>query len=609
MSACSMAERLQVTAALMLTGLLLPAAVQAQPKQELRGAWIATVANLDWPNRHDTPGTQRAALTAMLDRLQAAGINTVFFQVRCEADALYESSLEPWSYWLTGRQGTPPDPYYDPLAFAIGEAHRRGMELHAWFNPYRVQGTYSYTRDPDHLSNTRPDLLYESGPLTLMDPGKAAVRDYITGIIMDVARRYDVDGIHFDDYFYPYPPHEITTQDTATFSAESRGFINLGDWRRDNVNLLVAQIADSLRAYDPLIKWGISPFGIYRNNVPAGIVGLDAYNVIYADPLAWLQAATVDYIVPQLYWPFGGDQDYHKLARWWVEQISGRQLYIGHGLYRTDPNTFSGTLFSADEIPNQIHFNRGYLDILGSVFFRAKNISEYYSQNIFERLRTEFYQHPALTPTMPYKDLAPPATPEGLTYTWTGDAELSLTWLRPDSTAPRRYAVYRVRASMPPDLDQASEDVANLLAVTGDTVLVDYPGMAPDPYYYFVRSISRNSIESSATTPVMVYGRATAVHNVLPKMAAHLSSFPNPFSEDTRIEFTLGADALVTLRIFNVLGSEVRTLVHERRLSAGVHRYSWDGTHALGHVLSSGAYYVLLEFEGERKVRPVVLVR
>ncbi len=587
---------------------LLVAAAEAQPKYELRAAWIATVINLDWPDRDAHPVAQQSALVQMLDKLKAAGINAVFFQVRSEADAMYDSGLEPWSYWLTGSQGTAPDPYYDPLAFAVEEAHRRGMELHAWFNPYRVSRGSGYATDPDHITHTHPDMLYQAGPLTLMDPGQAVVRDYITNVIMDVARRYDIDGVHFDDYFYPYPPNEITTQDSYTFSTESRGFTSLKDWRRDNVNLLIAQIADSLRAYDRSIKWGISPFGIYRNNVPEGIVGLDAYDVIFADPLAWLEAGTVDYLVPQLYWPFGGDQDYHKLARWWVEQISGRQLYIGHGLYRTDPNTFSGTLFSADEIPEQIYFNRGYLDILGSVFFRAKNITEYYSQNIFERLRTEFYKHPALTPSMPYKDLTSPDAPTGLAYTWTGDTEATFTWSPPDSGAGL-YAVYRVRSPVPPDLDQASQEATNLLAVTGDTTLVDYPGLAPDPYYYFVRNVSRNSVESDATTPVHLYGRATAVFNEVRKVAAHLSSYPNPFQDFTQIEFRLESGTTVTLRILNALGADMVTLVRQRQLNAGLHRYSWDGADAGGVRLSSGVYFVLLEAAGQRTVKPVALIR
>ncbi len=601
---------MRVVLALMLAAYWVgPWSAQAQPKYEFRGAWIATVANLDWPYRFDAPATQRANLLAMLDKLKAAGINAVFFQVRSEADALYDSPLEPWSYWLTGRQGQAPDPSYDPLAFAIREAHQRGMELHAWFNPYRVRGSYSYDRDSIHVSKTRPELLYTAGPLTLMDPGKEAGRDYITSVIMDVARRYDVDGIHFDDYFYPYPPNHITNQDTATFNSESRGFTSLGDWRRDNVNLLVAQVADSLRAYDRLIRWGISPFGIYKNNVPEGIIGLDAYNVIYADPLAWLQAGTVDYIVPQLYWPIGGDQDYHALARWWVEQLNGQHLYIGHGLYRADPNTFAGTLFSAEEIPNQIYFNRGYLDILGSVFFRAKNVTEYYSQGIVDRLQSEFYRYPALTPPMPGKDQAAPGAPQHLSYSWTADTELSLTWSPPDSTSPRRYAVYRVRSPVQPDLDQASEDPTNLLAVTGDTTLIDYPGEAPYPYYYFVRSVSRNSVESEAPMPVMVYGRATTVHHMGPRRAVHLRSYPNPFAEATHITFGLEVSTEVTLSVYNALGARVRTLIDRRMLNAGSYRYVWDGASDRGGRLASGAYFVLLSTGAERVVQPAVLVR
>ena len=544
----------------------------------------------------------------MLDRLEAAGINAVFFQVRSEADAMYDSPLEPWSYWLTGSQGRAPNPLYDPLAFAIEEAHARGIELHAWFNPYRVRRGSNYPTDPSHVTHTHPDWLYQSGPLTLLDPGQAAVRDYITSVIMDVARRYDVDGIHFDDYFYPYPPNQITNQDDYTFSTESRGFTDLGDWRRDNVDLLIAQIADSLRSYDPRIKWGISPFGIYRNNVPAGIVGMDAYSVIFADPLAWLADGSVDYLVPQLYWRFGGPQDFEKLANWWASEIGTRHLYVGHGLYRADPTTFSGTLFSADEIPRQINYGRGTWDIVGSVFFRAKNITEYYSQDIFQRLRTDFYRHPALTPTMPFKDLTPPDSSPSLTYAWTGDTEVTLTWDAP-TNRPSRYAVYRTRSAAPPDLDAASQDASNLLVVTGDTSIVDYPGVAADPYYYWVRSVSSNSVESSPTMPVFLHGRATTVQNVVPEVAAHLSSYPNPFTDGTHIEFVLPVEGEVTLRIFNAIGAEVNVLVDKRLLGAGLHRYIWEGQGAAGQRMSSGAYYVLLDVGGHRTVQPVVLVR
>ena len=329
----------------------------------------------------------------------------MFFQVRSACDAMYDSPLEPWSYWLTGRQGAAPDPWYDPLAFAVREAHRRGMEIHAWFNPYRAQASSTYEPSADHVTRTRPEWVLEFGDLRVLDPGRAAVRDHVTGVVMDVARRYDIDGVHFDDYFYPYPPNQIGTEDAATFAEESRGFTSLSDWRRDNVDLFIAQVADSLRALKPALKFGVSPFGIWKNGVPEGIRGLDAYDVIFADPTAWLAAGSVDYLVPQLYWPFGGPQDYGSLASWWAEQVGGRHLYTGHGLYRAESETYSGELFSPDEIPAQVRFNRDSPTILGSVFFRARNITHHHSQGIVEVLKADLYRHPALTPPMAWKGI------------------------------------------------------------------------------------------------------------------------------------------------------------------------------------------------------------
>ena len=421
----------------------------AQPtKHEFRGAWIATVFNLDWP-RAATPAEQQAELLLMLDRLKEAGINAVFIQVRSACDALYDSPLEPWSFWLTGRQGAAPDPWYDPLAFAVREAHRRGMELHAWFNPYRAQASSAYEASADHVTRTHPEWILQFGQLRTLDPGRSAVRNYVTRVIVDVARRYDIDGVHFDDYFYPYPPNQISTEDAATFAEESRGFASLSEWRRDNVNIFIAQVADSLRALKPALKFGVSPFGIWKNGVPEGIHGLDSYDVIFADPTAWLAAGTVDYLVPQLYWPFGGPQDYDKLASWWAEQVRGRHLYTGHALYRADSETNAGTLFSPEEIPGQVRFNRGSPDIQGSVFFRARNLTHHSSQGFAELLKTDLYRHPALTPPMAWKVSEPPAAPGGLKLASIGDREVELAW-HPVEGA-RRYAVYRVRSPTRPE--------------------------------------------------------------------------------------------------------------------------------------------------------------
>ena len=575
------------------------------PKHEFRGAWIATVFNLDWPRAAD-PAGQQAELLLMLDRLSDAGINAVFFQVRTECDALYDSPLEPWSRWLTGRQGAAPDPWYDPLAFAVREAHRRGMELHAWFNPYRAREGSVYERSADHVTRTRPEWVLELGDLRILDPGRAAVREYVTRVVMDVARRYDIDGVHFDDYFYPYPPNHISTEDAATFAEESRGFSSLPEWRRDNVNLFIAQVADSLRALRPALKFGVSPFGIWRNGVPEGIRGLDAYDVIFADPTAWLAAGTVDYLVPQLYWAFGGPQDYDKLASWWAEQIRGRHLYAGHGLYRAASETNPGTLFSPEEIPGQVRFNRASPEILGSVFFRARNLTHHSSQGIAEVMKTDLFRHPALTPPMAWKASEPPAAPGGLELTSIGEGEVELSW-HPVEGA-RRYAVYRVRSSTIPDPAAAALDARNLLAVTGETALADRPE-GSEPHHYFVQAVGGNSSESGPSALVSSSGAATAVAMDAEARRTRLVVHPNPFNTTTRIALTVEEIAPAALRIYNLLGQRVRTLVEGEWLTPGAHAFEWDAADDGGRRVASGVYYLVAEIGGRRLARALALVR
>jgi len=600
------------------TVLYAPAPVQAQQnplsKHEFRGAWIATVVNLDWPAYPGgSSAVQQRNLTEMIDGLKKAGINAVFFQVRTESDALYASDIEPWSYWLTGEQGAAPEPFYDPLEIAIEEAHKRGMELHAWFNPYRADRGSSYPKADDHVTITHPEWTLRFGRLQLLNPGLPEVRNYVTRVVMDVVGRYNIDGVHFDDYFYPYPPNQITTQDHQTFTDYSRGFTSIADWRRDNVNLLIAQIADSIRAVKPHITFGISPFGIWKNGVPAGITGMDAHSVIFADPLAWVEAQSIDYLVPQLYWPFGGRQDYAKLARWWGEKVFERHLYIGHGLYRADRATFSGTLFSANEVPDQVLFNRDFF-IPGSVFFRASNITKHSSGGFADRLMSDLYRYEALTPSMSWKDMSAPQAPTNLRHEWSEGEDVTLFWDSPTSTADdttdaRFYAVYRVLANWPPDPEEASQEGKNLLAVTGELSLTDAPGIASDSYHYFVRAVSSNSVESVASNIITLKGRATATESERQKVELNLHNYPNPFSESTRIEYVLDRPARVTLRIYNALGQEVSTLVHAQWSRPGIYRHQWDGKNADGYRVRSGMYYYLLEINEQKVTGNMTLLR
>lgn len=597
-----------------------PAAAQPGPdgpasKHEFRGAWIATVVNLDWPTSRGTNAAlQQGRLVEMLDKLKDAGINAVFFQVRSECDAMYASEIEPWSYWLTGEQGRAPEPVYDPLAFAIEEAHKRGMELHAWFNPYRsVRNTNGYAQDTTHVSVRHPEWILTFGTFKILDPGIPEVRDYVTSVIADVVQRYDIDGVHFDDFFYPYPPNHISNEDADTFAEHNRGFTNVGDWRRDNVNLFVAQVHDSIQVARPWVKFGISPFGIWRNGTPSGITGLDAYNVIFGDATAWLGAGTIDYVVPQLYWAFGGGQDYGKLAPWWASVRNDRHLYTGHGLYRSDPNTFSRALFAADEVPRQVRFNRDEPGILGSVFFRAKNITVFPSKGFADSLKTDLFATPALTPPMAWKDNTPPAPPENLTFTWTNTEELTLDWQAPTASnifaATRRYAVYRVRAGTEPDGATVVDDGRNLLAVTGETSLTDYPGRADDPYYYVVTAVSANSAESAPSNFISAEGRAVAVEREEPATFTLYQNYPNPFNPTTEIRYSLREPARITLHVYNVLGQVVATLIDGTWKEMGLHAARWDGRANDGRTVGSGTYFYILTVEDRRATKAMVLVR
>ncbi len=304
----------------------------AHPKFEFRGAWVATVINLDWPSSPNlTTEQQKEQLISILDKLKAAGINSVIFQVRAESDAFYDSHYEPWSYWLTGKQGRAPSPYYDPLKFAVQEAHKRGMELQAWFNPYRVVRdiAHAYPTAQNHVTKTHPEWVVTYGNIKVLDPGIPAVREYITKIIMDVVGRYDIDGVHFDDYFYPYP-NGTPFNDGTTFFLYPNGYHaeHIADWRRNNVNLLIKMVHDSIQTTKPYVKFGISPFGIWKSRTPSGISSsLSSYDDLYADAVYWLQNKIVDYLTPQIYWSFNGNWDYGKIMNLVVYSIK-RETFL-----------------------------------------------------------------------------------------------------------------------------------------------------------------------------------------------------------------------------------------------------------------------------------------
>lgn len=412
-------------------------------KREFRGVWIASVGNIDWPrSRTSTSGQKIAELVQIFDKLKEANINAIFFQVRTEGDALYQSNFEPWSYWLTSEQGKIPKPYFDPLEFAISEAHSRGMELHAWFNPYRVTSdTGAYERFFNHISKTKPEWILSFGRYKMLDPGNPEVQNYITNIIVDVLTRYDVDGIHFDDYFYPYSP-KITNEDSMTFIKYNRGFTNIDDWRRDNINSLMKRIYQIIKSYKPYVKFGISPFGIVENKY-AGTEGFNSYEIIYCDPLTWIREKSIDYVVPQLYWEMEHPKaPYKKLLPWWDSVVEDKHLYIGLFSSRFQSKQF---LIKGFEIGNQIEMNRKFKNVSGEVHFSARSIYENQG-GLFDSLKNNLYRYPALLPTMKWIDSIPPNKIQNISVQ-KDSSKILIEWKEPERNSQAEtaygYVVYR----------------------------------------------------------------------------------------------------------------------------------------------------------------------
>ncbi|MHB8637872.1 MAG: glycoside hydrolase family 10 protein [Fimbriimonadaceae bacterium] len=322
-------------------------------QREFRAAWVATVDNIDWPNRRgEAPATERRELVRILDTAQKLHLNAIIFQVRPSADALYPSAYEPWSEYLTGKQGEAPKPLWDPLAFAISEAHKRGLELHAWFNPFRAMSPAQHgPNSASHISKTHPEVVKQYGKLLWMDPGEPLVQQHSLNVMLDVVRRYDVDGVHMDDYFYPY--HDDATDKAHPDFPDDRSWnkylasrrpvgssLTRNAWRRQNVNRFVRRLYRGIKHLKPWVKFGISPFGIYRPGIPAGIhAGVDQYEELASDPKLWLNLGWCDYITPQLYWPIAQKaQAYGTLLNWWVsENTRHRHVWPGNYTSRIEP--------------------------------------------------------------------------------------------------------------------------------------------------------------------------------------------------------------------------------------------------------------------------------
>ena len=413
--------------------------VSVSHPRAMRGVWVSSISNLDFPSRTGLNATQgRAELAAIVARARGAGLNALFFQVRPESDALYMSSIEPWSRALTGTQGN--DPGYDPLAVLLELAHAENIEVHAWINPYRASSSASSRTASNHVSRTLSAHAIRYGSGIVMDPSATAVRAHVVSVIEDIVTRYDVDGIHFDDYFYPYPDMAATPfPDQTSYDAylAGGGMMTRGDWRRDNVNALVRDVHDLITRVTPNVRFGISPFGIYRPGMPAGIRGLDAYAQIYCDPVRWMNEDWVDYVVPQLYWPTTpAAQAFEPLVTWWGATAGAQEhVFAGQAAYRlgTTATWTIGEMNTQLDIVSRLSSSPDS-QVRGSLFFRYSNIDDDLL-GIRGALTTR-YAAPAVPPAIP-RALAAPALPS--VRARTGMIEIT----HPDRTSVRTFGVYR----------------------------------------------------------------------------------------------------------------------------------------------------------------------
>jgi len=455
-----------------------PQAQQPTHQREFRGVWVASVVNIDWPSK---PGLsvaqQKFELLAILNRMQELNLNALVLQIRPNGDALYESSIEPWSSWLTGRQGQPPAPYYDPLQFAIDEAHKRNIELHAWLNPYRAK--LNAEKSPfaaNHMAALYPQYAYRYGDLIWMDPGAKEIQDRTYEVVMDIVRRYDVDGIHMDDYFYPYPKSGVSFPDSQTYNAyrAAGGTLSQADWRRDNVNQMIWRLAQGIKAIKPDVKFGISPFGIYRPGKAPGIVGMDQYDAIYADVKLWMERGWVDYLAPQLYWRIDPpQQSYPVLLDWWVRHNPQRRhVYAGNYLSQLDNG------WSVNEFERQVAISRQKANqlSLGNIFFSMKMFRDNRG-GVNDIFKSAVYQTPALPPAMPWLDNEPPEAPAGVQA-----SRGMISWNPDTANDVRSWALYQ----------QFSNGWQLVRVLDRDTTAVSVA-----PGTYAVRSVDRMANESS----------------------------------------------------------------------------------------------------------------
>jgi uncharacterized lipoprotein YddW (UPF0748 family) len=461
------------------------------PQYEFRAVWVATVENIDWPSKKGLPvEKQKEEFIKLLDMHKRNGMNAIVMQIRPVSDAFYPSRFEPWSEYLTGTQGVPPDPYYDPLQFMIEETHKRGMEFHAWMNPYRAVFNVNHSSvSRTHVTRLYPQWFVTYGSTKYFDPGLPQVREYVTRLVKDVVERYDLDAIHFDDYFYPYRIPGKEFPDEASYEKYGNG-MDKEDWRRSNVDSVIKMLSETIKTTNSRVKFGISPFGVWRNSSkdPRGSeskAGVTNYDDLYADILLWLQKGWIDYVAPQLYWETTQKYvGFNMLLNWWANNSYGRDLYIGQGIYRAlEPRSFAWKVKS--ELPKQIEAIRENPNVKGSIYFSSATFASN-PNGWSDSLRNHYYKYPALVPPMHWIDSIPPLSP---IFDKLGGNAYRVYYR--GSEPIKGFAVYTLPKDEEEEINNGTLEKVIVADKTADVDISEIPSSGNDKI--FISSIDRNN--------------------------------------------------------------------------------------------------------------------
>lgn len=478
-------------------------------KRQMRAVWVATVTNIDWPSQKGlTSKQQQDEMIRMLDDFKANNINTVIFQARPAADVFYASCIEPWCMWLSGKQGIAPNPYYDPLKFIIEESHKRCMEVHVWINPYRALNYEDVSLfSKDHIFNKKRYMFVKYGDKYYFDPGVPDTRDYLNSVLRELVENYDMDAIHFDDYFYPYPIARNKFPDDDSFSKYHRGFTHRNDWRRDNVTLTIRQLHETIKSIKPWVDFGVSPFGVWRHQGqdPRGSKtyrALTNYDDLYADILKWMREGYIDYVAPQLYWEIGKkNTDYRVLVDWWTKNAGKCNVYAG--LYVSGFEQYKNSAWrTPNELVRQMQYNKTNPLVKGEMFFSARTFMKNL-QGLNDELKQNFYAKPALVPENQNLKSEPSAQPKKLSIDDEND-KVIMNWEKVEDKAGKAvsyYVVYAFKGKGVGDM----EDANNIVGVTAENNfdLSNYCSRCLGTYSFVVTSVNKFRRESSVKSYVV----------------------------------------------------------------------------------------------------------